>query len=103
MTSRHLPVRAARADLAATAVAAGIHPDTLRKFVELGLVTAHVDTSGRLWFPRTVPARVHTIVRLHSDLAVNYAGIALVLDLLARIEQLEQHRTIRLEGDNPWT
>ena len=50
-----------------------------------------------------VPARVHTIVRLHSDLAVNYAGIALVLDLLARIEQLEQHRTIRLEGDTPWT
>ena len=86
MTSHHLPVRVARADLAATAVAAGIHPDTLRKFVELGLVTAHVDTSGRLWFARTVPARVHTIVRLHSDLAVNYAGIALVLDLLARIE-----------------
>lgn len=103
MTSHHLPVRVARADLATTAVAAGIHPDTLRKFVELGLVTAHVDTSGRLWFPRTVPARVHTIVRLHSDLAVNYAGIALVLDLLARIEQLEQHRTIRLEGDTPWT
>ena len=28
---------------------------------------------------------------------------ALVLDLLARIEQLEQHRTIRLEGDTSWT
>lgn len=103
MTSRHLPVRIARVDLQAAAVAAGIHPDTLRKFVDLGLVTAHTDHTGSLWFARTVPDRVHTIVRLHSDLAVNYAGIALVLDLLARIEQLEQQRPIRLEGDTSWT
>ena len=103
MTSRHLPVRVARVDLNAAAAAAGIHPETLRKFVELGLVTAHTDGTGSLWFARTVPDRVHTIVRLHSDLAVNYAGIALVLDLLARIEQLEQQRPIRLEGDTSWT
>ena len=102
MTSHHLPVRVARADLAATAVAAGIHPDTLRKFVELGLVTAHVDTSGRLWFARSAPARIRTIIRLHSDLAVNYAGIALVLDLLERIDDLEYRWTIQL-GDTSWT
>ncbi|WP_454118963.1 chaperone modulator CbpM [Microbacterium lacticum] len=102
MTSRYLPVRVVRADLSTTALAAGVHPDTLRRFVELGLVDVHIDKAGRLWFARSAPARIRTIIRLHSDLAVNYAGIALVLDLLERIDDLEYRWTIQL-GDTSWT
>lgn len=103
MSTRYLPVRVVRADLEATAAASGIHPELLRRFVELGLVPAHTDSAGRLWFPISTPARVRTILRLRSDLSLNYAGIALVLDLLARINTLENQRTIRLEGDSSWT
>lgn len=103
MTRHYLPVRLARTDLDATAATAGIHPEILRRFVELGLIPAHSDARGGLWFTEAAPARVRTIVRLHRDLAVNYAGIALVLDLLARIDQLENQRTIRLDGDSSWT
>ncbi len=103
MNTRYLPVRLARADVDATAAAAEIHPELLERFVELGLIPAYRDGAGRLWFPLSTPSRVRAIIRMRADLSLNYAGIALVLDLLARIETLENHRIIRLEGDSSWT
>lgn len=98
MTVRYLPVRVTGLGLDAAAAAAGVHPELLERFHDLGLVSAMADSSGRLRFAPETPARVRTILRLHADLALNYAGIALVLDLLARIETLENQRTLWLEG-----
>jgi hypothetical protein len=100
-----LPVRAPMLDLDTAAAASGIHPDLLQRFVELGLVSATTDAAGHLSFARSTPARIGTIVRLHADLALNYSAVALVLDLLARIDNLEgQRRLIRSGTDQPsWT
>jgi hypothetical protein len=91
-----------RLDLETTARRAGVHPELLVRFVDLGLVPATTDGAGRLWFTRSAPDRIHRVVRLHADLALNYAGVALVLDLLARIDALEgERRIIRSERETP--
>lgn len=102
MSIRYLPVRVVQLDLESAAFKAGVHPDVLLRFVELGLLESRRDASGTLWFPLSTPSRVQTIRRLHAELSLNYAGIGLVLDLLARIEALENQRFIQLKGERSW-
>lgn len=94
MTPPLVPVIPPRLDLGTVAVAARVHPELVRRFVDLGLVRGAVDASGRLWFTPDAPEQVRRIVRLHADLALNYAGIAIVIDLLARIDALEAQRSV---------
>ncbi len=82
-------VRPARLGLDAFARAAGLHPDFVRRLVALGLLDATADAAGELWFARPQLARVARIERLRRSLALNYAALGLVLDLLDRIEELE--------------
>ena len=104
MTSSLLPVRPPRMDIGMVAVASGTHPELVERFVELGLVPAVQDAAGRLWFDPAAPALVRRIVRLHADLSLNYAAVALVIDLLARIDVLENRRWVIHSGKEtpPW-
>lgn len=104
MSSPLLPVIPPRLDLGMIAVASRVHPELVRRFVELGLIRAGVDASGRLWFTPDVPEQVRRIVRLHADLSLNYAAVALVIDLLARIDVLEAQRSVIRSGREtpPW-
>ena len=92
------PVLPPRLDLGMVADASGVHPELVQRFVELGLVPARQDGSGRLWFPPAAPELVRRIVRLHADLSLNYAAVALVIDLLARIDVLENRRWVISSG-----
>jgi chaperone modulatory protein CbpM len=69
--------------------AAGLHPQLVRRLVTLGLLTAHTDGAGGYRLPATELARVARIQRLRAGLGLNYTAVAVVLDLLARIEELE--------------
>ena len=89
--------RPARLDLEAFARATGMHPDLIRRLVALGLVEAHRDAAGRLWFPPGQLAVVARIQRLRAGFALNYAAVGLVIDLLDRITELEA----ALRGDVP--
>ena len=104
MSSPLIPVLPPRLDLGMVAAASRVHPELVRRFVELGLVPARADASGRLWFAPDAPEQVRRIVRLHADLALNYAGVALVIDLLARIDVLEGRRSVVRPGREtpPW-
>ena len=82
-------VRADRLSLEEFAVLSGLHPDLIRRLVALGLIEAHRDTAGALWFSRTEPAAVARLQRLRAGFALNYAAIGLVTDLLDRIAVLE--------------
>ena len=64
-----------------------LHQDMIRWFVRQGLIEPWEQTEDL--FPPEVTARLQKILRLHRDLNVNYDGIALVLELLERIEVLE--------------
>ncbi|WP_211368052.1 chaperone modulator CbpM [Microbacterium rhizomatis] len=104
MTNPLLPVLPPRMDIGMVAAASGTHPELVRRFVELGLVPARPDGAGRWWFDPTAPELVRRIVRLHADLSLNYAAVALVIDLLARIDVLEGKRWLirSRTGTAPW-
>lgn len=74
-----------------------VHPELIDRFVRLGLCDPLAwDDAGQEWLfaPEIVPL-VRRILRLRRDLGINYAGIGVVLELLARIERLERERAPR--------
>jgi chaperone modulatory protein CbpM len=84
-----------------------LHPELVYRLVTLGLLEPVGTVGGRMAFD---PRQVHVaarIRRLRSGLALNYAAIGLVLDLLDRIDELEAAlRTdplARGEGSSRWT
>lgn len=83
---------------------AGVAPDLVRRFVGLGLLDAHRDTTGALWFRPGQVADLARIRRLRAGLQLNYASLGLVIDLLDRIQRLEDAlRTQRaVRSKPPW-
>ncbi len=82
-------VRTDRLSLEEFAVLSGLHPDLIRRLVNLGLIQAGRDPAGELWFPHSQLAAVARMQRLRAGFALNYAAIGLVTDLLDRIAALE--------------
>jgi hypothetical protein len=78
-----------RLSLEEFAVLSGLHPDLIRRLVALGLIEAHRDPAGALWFSRSEVAAVARVRRLRAGFALNYAAIGLVTDLLDRIAVLQ--------------
>lgn len=92
-------VRVARLSLEGFADRAGLHPDVVHRLVALGLLEPVRDTGGRWWF---APAQLRTVARiqrLRAGLAVNYAALGLIMDLLDRIDLLEA--ALRATGTRP--
>jgi hypothetical protein len=81
--------RAARLDLESFARAAGLHPDLVRRYLALGLLEATAGARGELWFAAGQLRTAARVQRLRAGLALNYAAIGLVADLLDRIAELE--------------
>ena len=82
-------VRAPRLSLEEFAMVTGLHPDLIRRLVALGLIDARRDSAGELWFSRSQLAAMARVQRLRAGLALNYAAIGLVTDLLDRIAVLQ--------------
>lgn len=64
----------------------GIHPHLVEHLMRLGLIEPAAGCDDL--FEAHVAARIQRIMRLHGDLEINFNGIALVLELLERIETL---------------
>lgn len=74
------------------------HPQTLRMYERVGLVTPKRTPQGlRLYSERDLE-RLRQIQRLTQEMGVNLAGVDLVLKLLDRIEDL-QNEIKRLQHD----
>ncbi len=65
----------------------GADSGVIQELVEEGVIEASADGNAR--FAGTVLRRARLAVRLQRDLGVNTAGVAIVIDLLERIEVLE--------------
>jgi MerR family transcriptional regulator, heat shock protein HspR len=74
-------------DLAKTA---SLHPKHLEKFVGFGLIEPTVRTWSGPMFTRSSLERLRRIHRLKRDLGINLPGIAAVLDMRERIENLQR-------------
>ena len=77
---------------------AGMHPQTLRQYDRLGLVTpGRTAGRGRRYSARDV-ATLREIQRLSQDDGVNLAGIKRILELEAEVDRLREHAR-RLAGE----
>jgi hypothetical protein len=74
--------------LVEVAARCGLHPLLVERFVALGL-SAPLKGKSRQFAPE-VTLRLLRAMRLRQDLGLSYNGTALVLELLDRIEVLEQ-------------
>jgi DNA-binding transcriptional MerR regulator len=74
---------------------AGVHPDIVRRFVQLGLLEPRGGTRVAPLFSPQDAFLVARAMRLRRDLGVNYAGAVLASELLARIDELEQRLRAR--------
>ena len=83
------------------AVRCGVEVDYVERLVSLGVIEAHpgsaasaVGGDALAGFSPEVTLRVARVVRLERDLGVNFEGAAVILDLLDRIERLEDELRI---------
>ncbi|KAA0225850.1 MAG: hypothetical protein AKCLJLPJ_01558 [Fimbriimonadales bacterium] len=66
----------------------GVHPQTLRAYERMGLITpARESEKNRLYSEEDVE-RIRRIQRLTRDLGVNLAGVEIVLQLLDQFEEM---------------
>lgn len=62
----------------------GVHPDLAQRLAELGIIDYH-----RGCVPVHQAARLRRVLRLREYLGVNLPGAAIIVDLLERIEELQ--------------
>jgi MerR family transcriptional regulator/heat shock protein HspR len=66
-----------------------LHPQTLRHYENLGLVTPQRSRGNiRLYSPADID-RLRQINRLTDELGVNLAGVQIILDMRERLKQLQ--------------
>ena len=65
-----------------------IHPQTLRMYERLGLVTPRRVGKNRLYSDRDIE-RLRQIQRL-TQVGVNLAGVEMILDLLEKMERMQE-------------
>jgi DNA-binding transcriptional MerR regulator len=79
----------------------GLHPALIERLVGLGLIDPE-EGCGDLFRPE-VTLRIQRLLRLRRDLGINYNAVALVLDLLERIDMLEARlrhfEALRIDDD----
>ncbi len=66
-----------------------VHPQTLRTYERQGLVRPQRSGHNRMFSDADIE-RIRQIIRLRDDLGVNLAGIEVILNLLDRIDELQQ-------------
>ena len=68
---------------------AGVHPQTLRNYDRLGLVTPQRTSGGGRRYSQRDVALLREIQRLSQEEGVNLAGIKSIIGLNERVEELE--------------
>jgi len=86
MTSENQPVYM----IGIAAQLCGVHPQTLRQYERLGLVSpSRVGSKNRLYSEVDI-LRVRRIQRLTQEMGVNLAGVELILRLLDDMEEMRR-------------
>jgi MerR family transcriptional regulator/heat shock protein HspR len=68
----------------------GVHPQTLRQYERLGLVSPSRAGAKNRLYSETDILRVRRIQRLTQDMGVNLAGVELILRLLDDMEEMRK-------------
>ena len=74
-----------------------LHPQTLRMYERLGLVRpARISSKNRVYSAADIE-RLRQIQRLTQDMGVNLAGVEVILDLLDKMQKLQEHMESEIE------
>lgn len=65
-----------------------LHPQTLRRYEQMGLIQPARVSGKRLYSPNDIE-RLRTITTLVDELGVNVAGVQVILHLVDRIRELQ--------------
>src|SRR5262245_2852301 len=68
----------------------GLHPDIVQQFLEFGLLEPAEVKGTEVMLDPVALRRIGVIQRLRQDLGINLSGIAVVLELLDRIDALQR-------------
>lgn len=71
------------------ASAAGLRPELVDVFVRYQLIAPSVHTGSCPLFPTSSVQRLQRILHLRHDVGVNLAGVAVILEMMERIEYLQ--------------
>lgn len=66
----------------------GVSTETVIEIIDEGIVSAKKNENDELLFDNEAIRRIRTVLQLHRDLGVNWAGAGLALELLKEIEHL---------------
>lgn len=69
----------------------GVAENTVIEIIEQGIVEPIGDSPVEWRFSPAMLIQTKKAVRLHRDLDVNWAGIALAIELLNELEDLQEH------------
>jgi chaperone modulatory protein CbpM len=69
---------------------AGVHPQIVRHFIDLGLIEPADEPPAGIMFDPEAVHRIGVIQRLRCDLGINLQGIGVILDLLDRLRATQR-------------
>jgi hypothetical protein len=75
----------------------GISPEILELCLRWQVIEPPQADEGVPLFHEVAVERIRSGVRLHRDLGINWPGVAVILDLLDRMEALEREMDTRFE------
>lgn len=67
-----------------------IQASMLQEPVALGLLTPRVETSGQWWFRTGSVVTLQQALRLRYELELDWQGVAVAMDLMDRVRELQQ-------------
>lgn len=70
--------------------ACSVHADYVIELVEEGIIQPHGEEITRWYFPGLCIQRTRKAQRLQSDLGINLAGVAVILQLLDDVDELSR-------------
>ena len=74
-----------------------LHPQTLRMYERLGLVKpARISSKNRMYSDSDIE-RLLQIQRLTQEMGVNLAGVEVILDLLEKIQRMQEQMDTEME------
>jgi hypothetical protein len=72
----------------------GLHPSLIEQFVTLGIVEPSGHHGTTLLFDFSAVLRLRMMGRLRTSLSINYAGAAVILDLVDKIRALQRENQV---------
>ena len=72
----------------------GTRRSLVARLAQQGLIETLESETGELLLPRRAVVQMRRMQRLRRDLGVNFAGAAVILELVGRIEQLNRELAV---------